>query len=128
VKREARASTKCNNTRVLYSFHHIHAFDHLSARRTQCGSCRAREPNLPENDVPAVQPSGGHSCDKKLAAVGVGTGVGHRKHSGHLQRELNQERGSRLYSGIEGGVEVGGGGVVATVCFSLKFSSANFSP
>jgi hypothetical protein len=70
------------------------------------GAAVAAHANLPENDVSAVQPRGGHSCDEKLAAVGVGTGVGHRKHSGHLQRELNQERGSRLYSGVEGG---GGG-------------------
>ncbi|GIX63451.1 pentatricopeptide repeat-containing protein [Babesia caballi] len=36
----------------------------------------------PEDDVPAVEPRRLHRCDEELAAVAVGTRVGHRKGAG----------------------------------------------
>ena len=40
--------------------------------------------DLAEDNVLAIEPRGGNSCDEKLRPVGVGTGIGHRKLHVHV--------------------------------------------
>ena len=59
---------------------------------------------LPEDDVAAVEPGGGHRGDEELGAVGVAAGVGHGEEAGRLVLDgevLVRELGAvdRLWNG-----------------------------